>query len=255
MGYDEILAIVEQHADIGRQRAERAAQATLQTLAERISQGEARDVAAELPPELAPWLGTDAGAEGFDVDEFIHRVAQREEVDPETAERHARAVFLALRRALTEQEWANVKAELPADFATLLPEGPRQGIVSAETFWRRVADRAGIEVDAAVRATQAVLETVAERIAAGEVDDLIARLPSQLHPPLRRGAERSPDAIGMALDEFVARVARRAGEPPLRARELASAVLRTLREAVGDDEFFDVTVQLPDEFVEALAVA
>jgi uncharacterized protein (DUF2267 family) len=255
MSYDEILTTIEQHADIGRQRAERAAQATLQTLAERISQGEARDVAAQLPPELAPWLGTDTDAEGFDVDEFIRRVAEREEVDPETAERHARAVFVALRRALTPQEWADMKAELPTDFSLLLPDGPREGIVSAETFWRRVADRAGIEVEAAVRATEAVLETLAERIAAGEVDDLIARLPSQLHPPLRRGAERSPDAIRMTLDDFVAHVARRAGVTPLRARDLASAVLRTLREAVGDDEFFDVTVQLPDEYVEALAVA
>ena len=33
----------------------------------------------------------------------------------------------------------------------------------------------------------------------------------------------------------------------------ARVVLTTLREAVGDDEFFDVTVQLPDDYISALA--
>jgi hypothetical protein len=32
-------------------------------------------------------------------------------------------------------------------------------------------------------------------------------------------------------------------------------VLTTLREAVGDDEFFDVTVQLPPDLAAALAVS
>lgn len=38
------------------------------------------------------------------------------------------------------------------------------------------------------------------------------------------------------------------------ARRHASAVLAALREAVGDDEFFDVTVQLPADYATALAI-
>jgi uncharacterized protein (DUF2267 family) len=256
MTYDELLAVVEQQADLGRERAERTTRAVLQTLAERISQGEAEDLAALLPAELAPWIATGTPAEGFDVDEFIRRVAEREEVEPEDAERHVRAVFTALQRAVTEQEWRDLVAELPHDFAPLLPRGPALRISSAETFWRRVADRAGVDGERARQTTEAVLETLAERIAGGEVDDLIARLPTQLHPPLRRGSERSDgQAIPISLDQFLARVAKRAGATPGEAREHARAVLLTLREAVGDDEFFDVAAQLPNEYLESLAVA
>jgi uncharacterized protein (DUF2267 family) len=40
-----------------------------------------------------------------------------------------------------------------------------------------------------------------------------------------------------------------------RVRDHVRAVLVTLREAVGDDEFFDVTVQLPNEYFSVLARA
>src|SRR2546423_9481935 len=92
MDYQRFLAIVEGAAAIPRESAERAVRATLQTLAERIAGGEARDLAEQLPPELAPWLATTSGAERFDVDAFLRRVAGREGTDVATAERHVRAV-------------------------------------------------------------------------------------------------------------------------------------------------------------------
>ena len=39
-----------------------AIRATLQTLAERIASGEVRDLAEELPDELAPWMATTTDA-------------------------------------------------------------------------------------------------------------------------------------------------------------------------------------------------
>lgn len=48
------------------------------------------------------------------------------------------------------------------------------------------------------------------------------------------------------------RVAEFEGASPLTASEHAGAVLATRREATGDDEFFDVTVQLPDDYLRAL---
>jgi uncharacterized protein (DUF2267 family) len=103
--------------------------------------------------------------------------------------------------------------------------------------------------------TQAVLETLAERIAGGEVKDLISRLPVALHEPLRRGSERSGGkATRMSLDEFVT-VAERTGHSLEQARDDVRAVMVTLREAVGDDEFFDVAVQLPREYDPVLAGA
>jgi hypothetical protein len=43
-------------AELDAEGAERATRAVLQTLAERIDRGEARDLAARLPAEVAPWI-------------------------------------------------------------------------------------------------------------------------------------------------------------------------------------------------------
>jgi uncharacterized protein (DUF2267 family) len=87
------------------------------------------------------------------------------------------------------------------------------------------------------------------------VNDLVSRLPVALHEPLRRGSERSGGkATRMSLDEFVARVAERTSHSLERARDDVRAVMVTRREAVGDDEFFDVAVQLPTEYDAVVAV-
>ena len=66
MEYEEIIeAIGREAADLPPDVAERAAQAVLQTLAERLPRGEARHILAELPAELKPWVYTEADAEGF----------------------------------------------------------------------------------------------------------------------------------------------------------------------------------------------
>lgn len=246
---EQFVTTVAQAARIGLHRAERATEATLQTLAERIDAGEARDLAGKLPDEVAPWLATTTPAERLDIDEFLRRVAEREGVDIATAERHAAAVFIALHRAVGPQEFADLSAELPKDFAPLLPAGPDIDVVSTESFIQRVADRAATDADEARRAIDAVLETLAMRIAGGEVDDLRARLPVEFHPALERGKQLSGGkATRMRLDDFVRRVAERDGTSPDRALEYVSAVLRTVREAVGEREFLDVTSQLPAEY-------
>jgi uncharacterized protein (DUF2267 family) len=53
MDHDAFIDAVMQAAAIDRDDAERVVRATLTTLAERISAGERRDLAAQLPPELA----------------------------------------------------------------------------------------------------------------------------------------------------------------------------------------------------------
>jgi uncharacterized protein (DUF2267 family) len=246
---EQFVTTVAQAARIGLDRAERATQATLQTLAERIDAGVARELAEELPDDVAPWLATTTSAERLDIDEFLRRVADREDVDIETAQRHAAAVFVALQRAVSRQEFAALSAQLPKDFAPLLPVGPDIDVISAGSFIQRVADRAATDADEARRAIDAVLETLAMRIAGGEVDDLRARLPVEFHPALKRGKELSGGkATRMRLDDFVRRVAGEEGIPLDRALEHVSAVLRTVREAVGEQEFLDVTSQLPAEY-------
>jgi uncharacterized protein (DUF2267 family) len=252
---DEFLTLVSEGAGLDGDAAERATRATLQTLAERITRGEADDLAAVLPPALAAWLHKPGpAAEAFDAEEFLRRVAERAGLDMARAESAARAVFTALGHAVPARELDDAAAQLPRDFARLLPHGPTAGELGADEFISRVAERTGLESSAARRAAEAVLETLAERISGGEVEDLIARLPRELHPPLKVGAGLSSGvARKMSLDEFVQRVAEREGVSAVEAREHTRAVLATLREAAGDDEFFDVTSQLPDEYAPVLA--
>jgi uncharacterized protein (DUF2267 family) len=153
MDHDQFVTVVAQVAGVGREAAERLTRATLRTLAERLSPEETRDLVEQLPPELGPWLFTDGPAERFDVEEFLGRVAKRAELDLPIAERQARAVLMALGRALSADELAGVVAQLPKDFALLLPSGPAVEALPVEVFLERVAGRAGLDVDGARRAT------------------------------------------------------------------------------------------------------
>jgi uncharacterized protein (DUF2267 family) len=248
--------LVQEEAGIDDAHAGRAIPATLATLAERLDPGEARDLAAEVPPELAVWLATDTPAAPFGVDEFIRRVAEREGVDAASAKRDARAVFTALGYAVSPGELADVAAELPQEFAALLPRGPWVDQPTADEFAERVARRTGLDGERAMRAAEAVAETLAERISGGEVEDLEARLPLELHPALERGRAASGDhARSMPLQSFLRRVAEREGVPPAEALVHARAVLATLREAVGDEEFFDVMSELPADYKGTLVPA
>jgi uncharacterized protein (DUF2267 family) len=115
----------------------------------------------------------------------------------------------------------------------------------------RIASLNDTSVEQARRLTEAVLETLAQRIAPGDVVDLAARLPVQLHQPLRRGVE-SPDRR-MSAREFAARVSDRAGIDVERAVRDIPAVLAVLRSDMGD-EFFDIRVQLPGDYWPLLGI-
>ena len=140
---EQFVTTVAHAARVGLDRAERAIEATLQTLAERIDAGVARDLTEELPDEVAPWLATVTSAERFDIEEFLRRVADREGVDIETAQRHAAAVFVALQRAVSRQEFAALSAQLPKDFAPLLPAGPDIDVISVHAACATRARRFG----------------------------------------------------------------------------------------------------------------
>jgi uncharacterized protein (DUF2267 family) len=255
MSYEDFINVVQTRAHASREAAEQASRAVLEVLAERIAAGEARDLAAELPPEIAPWLATMSEAERFDSDEFVRRVAEREGTDVETAEQHVRAVLDAVSRAVSDKEFSDLAAELPRDYARLLPKGPAVDVGSSETFLERVADRTGLPSDRLEPAVDAVLETLAERIAGGQVDDLIARLPLRLHEPLKRGkASSGGKAQPMALDEFIRRVGERAELDPDQVRDAVRGVMETLHEAVGEEEYRDMIVELPSDLRALLSV-
>jgi putative intracellular protease/amidase/uncharacterized protein (DUF2267 family) len=102
-------------AGIEGDEAERATEATLRTLGERISEGEGRDLARHLPDSLAQLVVQPGEAQSFPADEFFRRVAEREGTDPETAARHAAAVVAALARREGRKELHDMLNQLPRE--------------------------------------------------------------------------------------------------------------------------------------------
>lgn len=254
MDREEFMTIVQEDAGIGPDEAERAVRATLETLGERISQGARRDLVEQLPPEIGPWVNRLGDQEAFDPDEFLARVARREGVGIATAQLHVRAVFTAMQGAVSPKELGDLASELPKGLWPVLPRGPQLDVMPSDEFVLRVAERAGLDEDPARRATEAVLETLAERIAGGEVEDLLAHLAVELHPPLRNALQRTGGRPArLSLDEFVQRVAARETTTVLDAGDHTRAVFQTLHEAVGDEEFHDVRAELPTEFSRVLS--
>jgi uncharacterized protein (DUF2267 family) len=99
---------------------------------------------------------------------------------------------------------------------------------------------------AAEHATRATLETLAERLTSGEVDDLAAQLPPEIGEHLRH--KWSTRGERFSLDEFFRRVSQREAVDLPEAVFHARAVIEVLSEAVSQGEMDDVRAQLPAEF-------
>ncbi len=121
MKYDEFIEAVSQRANIPPDEAVVLTRAALETLSERISGGEARDLAGQLPRVLqAALLPSNEPAEQFRIEEFIRRVSERAVIETPLAWEGARAVVTTLRDAVSGGEFDDVITQLPKDFRELL---------------------------------------------------------------------------------------------------------------------------------------
>ncbi|POX38191.1 DUF2267 domain-containing protein [Streptomyces sp. Ru73] len=133
MQHDEFLRLVQAGAALpDRGAAERAVRATLETLAERVPDGLAGHLAAQLPPEIGEHVrrvvATHEGgqeerhtAERFDLTTFAARIAWRGGVSEDAALREASAVFEVLDAALSPELAGKLGSVLPPDIRELLP--------------------------------------------------------------------------------------------------------------------------------------
>jgi uncharacterized protein (DUF2267 family) len=126
MKYEEFIGHVAQNAELSEEDAATLTRATLATLGERITAGEAQDLAAQLPAPLKTALtSAHENAEAFSLDEFLERIAERAGTDIGVAEVAVDAVFATLRDAVTPGEFDDVLSQLPSDFHRLGTSQPR----------------------------------------------------------------------------------------------------------------------------------
>lgn len=122
---EDLVRRVQLRTGLDQPDAHRAIEAVLETLAERLSDGEVVDLTTRLPLELHRALRrgrteSDPLSRRMSRDEFVRRVAAREDIPLDEAAEHVRAVFFELRDAIGD-EFFDVSAQLPAEFAPLLP--------------------------------------------------------------------------------------------------------------------------------------
>ncbi len=125
MQYKEFLNKIQDRIGPAQpDEARRAIIATLETLGERISGGEASDLAEQLPEELKePLHQAGEDNEEFSLDEFLRRVGEREDVEADEAREHVSAVMTVLTEAVSGGELDNIRAQLPQEFEPLFEYG------------------------------------------------------------------------------------------------------------------------------------
>ncbi|MEU0546752.1 DUF2267 domain-containing protein [Micromonospora sp. NPDC005979] len=121
MNYAEFLEAVGKRARMPVAEAANVVGATLTTLAEGISGGEARRLASQVPEELRGYLHKDVDfAERIDLVEFLNEVGARAGTDDERTAEGARAVLTTLRETVSAEGLEKLESELPKDFRRLL---------------------------------------------------------------------------------------------------------------------------------------
>jgi uncharacterized protein (DUF2267 family) len=121
MDYATFTRTTAERAGVPEEAAERIEHATLRTLADRISGGEAQDLAAQLPSPFRDDLRAPReDAQAFGVDEFVRRVAERGDVDLDEARTGAAAVLITVREAVTPGELDDVLSQLPQEYRELV---------------------------------------------------------------------------------------------------------------------------------------
>lgn len=110
---EQFIAEVKTLAELDtNDAAQEPTRATLETLRERLAGNEPSNLAAQLPPEVAPYVEGEGGREAFSVEEFYERVAQKESVGRDEAVKHARAVATVVQTAVTGGELDDVRSQL-----------------------------------------------------------------------------------------------------------------------------------------------
>jgi uncharacterized protein (DUF2267 family) len=236
----------------------------IETVAEHLPEEQRQEIAGRLPKAVRPWLQQPGSGEQLRHGAFLHRVAEREgiavksndRVALHTAARHTQAVLDVVQLVLLPDEFEALEERLPQDARAVLRESKihARGAVNAERFLELLANAARLDRERALLATEAVLETLGERLAAGEVDDLGALLPGEFRPALELGKLHSGGkAERFDVDEFLGRVAEREGETPYdETLDDTRFVFRTLRETLPETELEDILAELPRAYDELI---
>jgi uncharacterized protein (DUF2267 family) len=122
MRYGEFVDLVQKRARLNDwNEAVAAIEATLKTLGERLTEKEAADLAAQLPPAIGRFLTVVDMNKDFDLQAFYKHVSQRLSIVQSVAMEHAQAVMSVVAESVPPGELRDLLSQLPNEFSTLFP--------------------------------------------------------------------------------------------------------------------------------------
>lgn len=129
MDYDAFLGEVQHRLELSDEgHAAKMTRVVLNTLGERLDEGEASDLAAPLPMEIDRFLTEPRGGQQFSYQEFIDRVCQRGDVEEPDAHFYAQAIVALVAECATGSEIQQVEGQLPEDFEPLFEFTDRDAV-------------------------------------------------------------------------------------------------------------------------------
>lgn len=120
---ETFVDVVVEEGGFDEAEAEAATRETLAALGRRLTEGEAEDIAAYLRGDASSWLTRHAthDAEELSPTEFVETIAERADVSEERARAYAAAVGEALTDLVPEAERNRAAAQLPDEYASVVP--------------------------------------------------------------------------------------------------------------------------------------
>lgn len=114
MDHATFLGELQHRAELPSQGdTERVARAVLQTLGERLGEGEAQDLASQLPKEIDRYLETTDSGQQFSFGEFTQRVADRADADESEAAFFSQVTMDVVTTAIGTGELQDIVMQFP----------------------------------------------------------------------------------------------------------------------------------------------
>lgn len=120
MQYDAFLGEIQHRLELATKGdAAQMTRIVLNTLGERLGEGEASDLAAQLPTEIDRHLTEPRNGQQFSYMAFLERIAERADFSEADAQFSAQAVLALVAECVPDSEMEQVRVQLPDDYASL----------------------------------------------------------------------------------------------------------------------------------------
>jgi uncharacterized protein (DUF2267 family) len=125
MDHKALIGAVAERTRLSREESADISRAVLEGLADQLSDGEARRLAADLPglaEQLQARRRRKKQAHPVKLHDFLRQLSERTGLTDDEARTGAGAVLAVLGEALTEEEYRHLTGQLPAEYTSLVQE-------------------------------------------------------------------------------------------------------------------------------------